>query len=187
MNWNDAVSEIESPDFDAKLNVISGMDAFFRGVAKEPVVLEAYRCLQDSGQAREDALNRLCDLSALEIDVRYENPNDTVLAVLLWLFSFTYPDDVGLAVDYVSRAPQCWYAAKFAKQLAMLTQVEGKNEYVGVETYNDKWISKWDIAKDLKTGTVNVRPVPSCSKVRVREVRNDLEDSIFMPMVYTRE
>ena len=26
MNWNDVIAEIESPDFDAKINVVSGMD-----------------------------------------------------------------------------------------------------------------------------------------------------------------
>ena len=164
MNWEKAISEIQSPEFDANLNVVSSMDAFFRAANKEPAVREAYRCLRESGERREEVLDRIHDLAFLEVDPRYENPNDTALAVLLWLSYFAFPDDVDIAVDYVSGAPQCWYAAKLASQLSTPPQAKGDNfsaDFGGRHSY-------WGPKKNLSTENINTRPIPSVSKLRVR-------------------
>ena len=117
MSWEQALAEIESAEFAANMNVVSGMLAFFNTASKEPKVLEAYRHLLESGEAREAALGRIHDLSSLEVDRRYENPNDTSLAILLWLTHFAAPDYVGMAADLVDRAAQCWYAKKLARRI----------------------------------------------------------------------
>ena len=117
MTWEKALLEIESPDYAANMNVVSSMHAFFNTASKDPIVLEAYRHMLESGEAREAALGRIHDLSCLEVDRRYENPNDTPLAVFLWLTLFAAPDYVGMAADLVDRAPQCWYAKKLARRI----------------------------------------------------------------------
>ncbi len=164
MNWQEAMAQIESSEFDANLNVVSGMSAFFRAADKEPAVREAYRCLRESGDLREEALDRIYDLAELEVDPRYENPNDTALAVLLWLSYFAFPDDVDIAVDYVSGAPQCWYAAKLARQLAIPPQAKGDNlptVFGGIQSH-------WGPNRNWSAETVQAKPNPSGSKLRLR-------------------
>ena len=117
MNWQEALEEIQSVEFDVDLNVVSSANAFFRAVAREPAVLEAYRQMRELGELREDLLGRIYDLAAQEIDLRYENPNDTPLAVFLWLTYFGAPDFAPMAAGMVGRAPQCWYAWKLVRRI----------------------------------------------------------------------
>ena len=131
MNWEEALSEIESYEFNARLNVVSSMPAFFRAAAQEPAVLELYGRMPESGDVREEALGRIHDLSRLEVDRRYENPNDTPLAILLWLTWFAAPDYAGIAADLVDRAPQCWYAKKLARRILIPPSVASGNSWVG--------------------------------------------------------
>ena len=117
MNTEEALAYIESPRFDAELNVVSGSKAFFRAVANEPAVQISLSSLRESGPLREEVLGRICDLAASETDPRYENPNDSALAALLWLTCFADPDFARLGAHYVERAPRCWYARKLACQI----------------------------------------------------------------------
>ena len=72
MNWQEALEEIQSVEFDVNLNVVSGTNAFFQAVAQEPAVLEACRELRQSGEVREDALGRIHQLVKQETDPRFE-------------------------------------------------------------------------------------------------------------------
>ena len=117
MTWQEALDEIHSVEFDVNLNVVSGTNGFFRTVSKEPVVLEACREMWLSGEVREDVLGRIRDLVRQDTDERFENPNDTPLAVLLWLTNFTAPDYAEMAASWVAPAPRCWYAKKLAQRI----------------------------------------------------------------------
>lgn len=117
MSWEQALTEIESHRFDDNLSVVSGMRAFYRAAANEPACMELYSTMLVSGDAREEVLGHIVDMSQLEVDKRFENPNDTSLAILLWLTGYAAPDFVGLAADVVDRAPQCWYAKKLARRI----------------------------------------------------------------------
>ena len=57
------------------------------------------------------------DLAMAETDPDYQNPNDTPLAVLLWLTYFTHPDFARVGAHYVERAPRCLYANKLAHHI----------------------------------------------------------------------
>lgn len=133
MNWQDFLTEIESPHFAARLNVVSSAKAFFREIARDPVVLDMYRQVSESGELHESTLDRIYDLAAQEIDRRYENPNDTPLAVLLWLTCRTAPDFSQVAAHYTTRAPQCWYARNLAQRIIALPTAEGTNSWEGVK------------------------------------------------------
>ena len=117
MNWQKALEEIHSVEFDVNLNVVSGTNVFFRAVSREPAVLEAYRQMRHSGEVREDAFGRIYDLVKQETDPDFENPNDTPLAVLLWLTTFAAPDYAEMAATWVDHAPRCWYAKKLAQRI----------------------------------------------------------------------
>lgn len=117
MNWENVLDEIYSPEFDAALNVVSSASGFFQAVREHPTVQDAYRQMLKSGELREDAIGRIFDLATKEIDLQFENPYDTSLAVLLWLTTFAANDNAQVAAAYVDRAPQCWYAKKLAQRI----------------------------------------------------------------------
>jgi hypothetical protein len=117
MSLAQTIQEIKSHEFAARLSVVSGYDSFFRAAGKEPVVASLLKEMRGSGEVREEVLGYVHDLSQLEVDKRYENPNDTALAILLWLTDSTAPDYSLLAADLVDRTPQCWYAKKLARRI----------------------------------------------------------------------
>lgn len=124
MNWQEALSQIESPMFDAKLNMVSGTSAFLRAARKESAVQETLQAMREAGERREEVLGRIYDLAIQETDPRYENPNDTALAILLWLTCYTEPDFARLAANLVEHSPRCWYAHKVAHQITNPRHVE---------------------------------------------------------------
>lgn len=119
MNLATTLREIKSHEFAARLNVVSSMPSFFAAASKEPAVMSLYLGMNQSGEAREEVLGYIQDLSQLEIDRRYENPHDTALAILLWATVFTASDYSHMAADLVDRAPQCWYAKKLARRILL--------------------------------------------------------------------
>jgi hypothetical protein len=131
MSLEHALHEIKSHQFAARLNVVSSMPAFFTAASREPAVLSLYKDMGESGEAREEVLGQIQDLSQLEIDRRYENPNDTTLAVLLWLTEYAAHDFSPMAADLVDRAPQCWYAKKLARRILMPPKVGTGHFQVG--------------------------------------------------------
>ena len=137
MNWQEALAHIESIEFDAKVNVVSSEKAFFREVAKDPVALELCRQVKDSGELRELTLDRIYDLAGREIDRRYGNPNDTPLAVLLWLTYHAAPEAGPVAAHYIARAPQCWYARKLAQRIMGPPAAAGTNTWARAKTAAD--------------------------------------------------
>ena len=135
MNWQEALAEIESAEFDINVNVVSGLKAFFRAVDKEPSVKEARRFMMESGECREEVLGRICDLATTEIDFRYENPHDTPLATLLWITYYEVPQFANLAAHYIAAAPNCWYASKLAKNI--MASLATENNSVRVDIIGD--------------------------------------------------
>lgn len=131
MNWESALTEIESHEFDANLSVVSGVRAFYRAAANEPACVDLYSNMLASGEAREEVLGHILDLSQLEVDRRFENPKDTSLAILLWLTNFAAPELVEIAADLVDRAPNCWYAKKLAHRILVHSPTETDNLWVG--------------------------------------------------------
>ena len=162
MNWHEALARIESPDFDANVNAVSGMKAFFRAVDKESSVRGARRNMMESGEIREKALGRICDLAAAEFDSRYENPHDTPLAVLLWLTYYAAPEFADLAAHYTGSAPNCWYANKLAKTILMPSVVGSENTWVnfGGKDWNIPNSSATDSSVNMVDASVKYRFLP---------------------------
>ena len=117
MNWQEALEQIQSVEFDINLNVASSTDAFYEAVAGQPAVLDAYRLMRSSGDHVEDVLGKLRDLTWAETDPRYENPNDSSLAALLWLTNFAASDYATIAATWVDQAPRCWHSKKLAQRI----------------------------------------------------------------------
>ena len=133
MNLNEALSIIESHEFAANLNVVGGTRPFFAAASREPAVIALRESIASSGFAMEEVLGHVSDLGTLEIDRRYENPNDTALAVLLWslYFADANPGWACTAAEMVDRAPQCWYAKKLARRILLPPPVASGDSWSG--------------------------------------------------------
>ena len=123
MTIQNVLREMESHQFAIKLGVVSGLRPLLAAAASEPSVITLKEEIESSGSAYEEVLNEIRDLAALEPDQRYENPNDTALAILLWMTSLTIPDFTMMAATLVDQAPQCWYAKKLARALLVPPQI----------------------------------------------------------------
>ena len=160
MNWREALAHIESPRLDAELNFASGTSAFFRGVSKEPGIQEALRLMSESGGTREAALDRIHDLAVAEIDPNYQNPNDTALAVLLWLTYFTDADCARVGAHYVERAPQCWYANRISQLIVNPAPTMSSDSWKHPD-------NKYQISYHSSSSAESLNMVSSVAKFRV--------------------
>lgn len=74
-----------------------------------------------------EVLRQIRDLSDLEVDRRYENPNDTALAVFLLLVTLVDTDYAFITADLVDRAQQCWYAKHIARRILTPYNISSSN------------------------------------------------------------
>ena len=117
MNWEQALSEIESLEFDVRLNVVSSLSLFLKVARQEPAVIELYHELERNIEVSYVVFRHLRDLSNSPVDSQYENPRDTALAVLLWLLELTYPKFAHIAAWLVTNSANCWYAKKVSSEV----------------------------------------------------------------------
>ena len=175
MNWQEAQQRIHSPQFDAELNVVSGTNAFFRAVRNEPAVKVSLGLMKESGELQEEILDQLHNLAARDTDPNYENPNDTPLAVLLWLTHYSGYDSSILGAQYVNRAPRCWYASKLAQNIINPPPADSSGYSVNFDV-----ASQFNPSNSSRDHSVIV--VPSAAKVRVLSTpqiavyRSDISD-----------
>jgi hypothetical protein len=120
MTLNEAMKEIESHTFAARVNVASDLRTFLQAAQAEPSVKDLLEEL-DSPEKRPAVLSRIYELTQQQVDPRYENPWDTALAIYVWAMSLKDLDLAAIAAEVTARAPQCWWAAKLSRQM-LLTQ-----------------------------------------------------------------
>jgi len=116
MEFVELLREIESHSFAARVNVASDVKTFLRGVWHQAAVISLFSKLEDKNY-QSLLLNKISDLAQLAVDQRYENPNDTALAVYLWVLSFKSIDLATVAASIAAQASQCWWAKHFSSYL----------------------------------------------------------------------
>lgn len=149
MSWHESLATVDNDNFAIELGRTAGTSAFFRAAKKTPAVSELVQVMRTSGEATEAVLDRLDALAALEIDPRYENPNDAALAALLWSVGASHPEMVLAAAEVVYRARQCWYSKKLAGMILSPAPTDSGNtwaygglmDYVGASAPSDHLIS----------------------------------------------
>ncbi len=109
MTFLEALREIESHKFAAHLNVASDFRTFLRAAEREESVRTLFRELTYSDR-RERLFTRVLQLTNEQVDLRYQNPRDTALAVYVWLTSLQDWNLARVISQAVAQAPQCWWA-----------------------------------------------------------------------------
>ena len=111
---DDLYAAIESPEFSARLNVVSGFTQFLRAIGSQPEVLALRESNSSSGEC--DLLHRVSSLASAPRDPAFEHPHDVALAVYLWLLGDGDPAVAEIAAETVLRHPT-WWARKVAEKL----------------------------------------------------------------------
>ena len=119
MNWQQALAEIESVEFDVQLNVVSSFGLFLNAARDEPAVTVLYQAMQASEEVSDTVLERVCELSTQDIDTRYANTNDAALTVYLWLLCQADTTRATAAAFRVIHAPNCHYAWKMSQSVLL--------------------------------------------------------------------
>jgi hypothetical protein len=117
----EAMQEIESHEFAARLNVASDFRTFIQAAKSQEAVLTLWQEL-DSPEKCQQVLYRVFELSRQRVDPRYENPWDTALAVYVWLISSKDLDLARMAAEVAAQAPQCWWATKISRHILLEEQ-----------------------------------------------------------------
>lgn len=118
MTFDEALKEIESPEFSARLNLASDFKGFFHAVELEKAIGIAlsHLCLLSN---MTKLLRRISELTRQNVDLRYENPWDNTLTVYLWILNVRDVNIAKIAAEKVAETPQCWWATKYAKHLLL--------------------------------------------------------------------
>lgn len=102
MSLPDLMDKIESVEFDAAMNVFSGLQSFLMALHEEAAIQEMISVLLSSATNRQTVFNRLRTLLGENDEPQYAHPHDVALSGYLYVLQQT---DLELA-------------AKAAKQMA---------------------------------------------------------------------
>ncbi len=109
--------KLESDQFAAAMNVVSGMRQFVRGLASAPEVQE----LLASTRSRDDSLviaERFNQVAARQADPDHENPWDVALAAYLWILDRVDPPQASLCAAQALMSSNGWWSRKLAETIA---------------------------------------------------------------------
>jgi len=130
MTFKEALKEIESHAFAARLGVASDLKTFLRAAWNQVELIVLLNELRNEDIQRL-LLLRAINLSQEKVDPRFENPSDTALALYVWA-AYMKNNDLGkILAQAVTRAPQCWWAKLISRQIILDNPVfnnENQNE-----------------------------------------------------------
>ena len=132
MTLSEAMKEIESHRFAARLNIASNLRTFLEAAKHEEAVTVLSQALE-TPDSRSAVLLRTLELSRHRVDLRYENQWDTALAVYVWLMSSKDRGITSIMAEAAAHAPQCWWATRLARDV--LLEGQARNN-AGVEEHD---------------------------------------------------
>ena len=131
MTLDELMQAIETHQFAAELNVVSGTSAFYRALRNHHFFGELTSTLKDRS-SREALTARLLKLCNEQIDPQYENPFDTAMTIYLTaLDDSDNPAALAHIADSVSKAPNCWWAAETAERILSKVKMQRQRIKLG--------------------------------------------------------
>lgn len=113
MTFDEGLRDIESLEFAARVNIASDLRTFLRVAGNQESVTTVLSELA-SPQKQQRVFSEALRLSRLQVDLRYENPWDSALAVFVWVLSLRALQLARVAAEAAVQAPQCWWASRIA-------------------------------------------------------------------------
>jgi hypothetical protein len=117
MDLADLIATIEGHGFSAEVNLAAGATAFRRTLRGHHLVVNLTE-LAAEPRVRAILSSRIVDLSAREIDPRYENIYDAALCAYLTVLDETADPDLVLTAARVAlKARNCWWTVELSEEL----------------------------------------------------------------------
>lgn len=114
--------DIESLEFDVRMNVVSGCENLKKIVSKSPEYKKLYEDINIPGTQGvlliSDIQVRIMQLCEIESEQQYENPND--MAIFTYLYAISecdYKVDLGYFLEHVFQTLNLFWARKLALEL----------------------------------------------------------------------
>jgi len=127
VTYEEAVRDIESHEFSARLGIASDFKTFTHIAASQISVKELFKQLEKP-EIEDHLYNRTVDLSWRSIDPRYENSLDKALTIYLWVTDLRNPHLALLMAEHILHAPQCWWAHMLSKHLRRIRPIREMSE-----------------------------------------------------------
>jgi hypothetical protein len=157
-------AKIESPEFDAHVNVASTQRVFLAALKTSPAYRDLLQYLQRNPDAAQEIFSRVKDLVTLQFDPRYANPNDAAIAAYLWALAQTQPEFGRITAEVVLSARQTWWARTVA-----LLVLDNAGAAARVEASPERATSNVAFVSNLQMGSV-----PGVDRVHHQEVLSTL-------------
>lgn len=116
MSIKEVFRKIEGHDFSAQLNLAPNIRNFFRYAEKQECVQQLKQLLKDTENITA-TLIRITKLVGEKVDVRYENPYDTAIAIYTWALFIENRTAGKIAAEYATEIKQGWWTPKYAQQI----------------------------------------------------------------------
>jgi hypothetical protein len=114
MTFLECVSEIESPEYAARVNLASDYNTFVKGVRLERTTPELAAQIRDQGVGLK-LVSRVTRMASQKVDHRYEHPCDAPMAAYIWLLAGTQPALAKIAANAAICVARSWWANRVAE------------------------------------------------------------------------
>jgi hypothetical protein len=91
-SFSDRQTYLESVEFDAKMQVLSGFKTFYSALENNEVIAGLVQALAGSEALQQQLFNRLVELSNVEFDQNYAHPHDVPIAAYLYALEQVNPE-----------------------------------------------------------------------------------------------
>ena len=116
MTVQEAMKEIGSIAFAARINMVSGPKNFMRALRHKPALKVLLNEMRDP-KVSTAVLNRLSELSVEEFEESYEHPHDTAMADYIWIFSMMDWNQARPAASIGIEVRQSWWTRKVSSMI----------------------------------------------------------------------
>ena len=123
MTIDEAFTAVESPAFVVQANLAIG-DAHFTKIVYDSPATQALVTSARERLGQRKILLRCLALVRRAVDLRYENPWDTPIAVYVSVLYATSPELAAVAAEVAAHAPATWWARKMAQEVLFANPVE---------------------------------------------------------------
>jgi hypothetical protein len=114
---DEIIQKIESVEFSALLGIASSFRLFCKILYDREEMKTLLKLSRKSPENRWLVFKRITELARQDIDLQYENPNDTAISAYLIALSLVDLELAKTAASSVLVAQNCWWSAKFANYL----------------------------------------------------------------------
>lgn len=181
MTFQEAMREIESHEFAARLNLASDFRTFLK-IARDQKPTQALVGLLFEKQRQkvwlyhQELVYRIFELSQQKVDPRYENPWDTAFAVYIWAINLIDWDLSKLVAERISRIANCWWAQKISRHI-LLEQQKQKTGYEQQFMIFSRMVLSWYITSNAVENCIPIGLEFISKPIIRRPLPGKLEDS----------